>query len=113
MFSTFNRIQRVRRPHVRLALAAALLFVCGATAARGQNTLNGFGSGSTGADGAFTPTTSHSHSMQGKESRFLKPIGRACLSSACAPSRTANCKRSSTATPNESSSARRPDGFGR
>ena len=60
MFSTFNRIRRMRRLTERLALAAALLLVCGASAARAQNTLNTFSSGSTGADGAFAPTASQS-----------------------------------------------------
>ncbi|HEV3468502.1 MAG TPA: hypothetical protein VG148_04220, partial [Pyrinomonadaceae bacterium] len=41
-------------------VALALLLACAAAGVRAQNTLNTFNSGSTGADGAFEPTSSQS-----------------------------------------------------
>ncbi len=63
MFPIFVEARR-RQPSPRAAWAAlvalALLFACMPAGVRAQNTLNTFNSGSTGADGAFSPTTNQS-----------------------------------------------------
>lgn len=60
MFSTFDEAARRRAlpgGRGRLLAALSLLLLLVAPQASAQNTQNNFGSGSTGADGAFAPTT--------------------------------------------------------
>jgi hypothetical protein len=60
MFSTNDGAVVSRRLYGRVvaALAITLLLACAAPSTRAQNALNIFSSGSTGADGAFAPTSS-------------------------------------------------------